>query len=242
MLVKGGTGDNPANWRSRSATVCFTCVRNIFFEHKINFCVEVERMVCFSCVWLCFIYVSFEFTLGSCVFTLSIRCYQAHGELKIVSNQHIVMTINPEHTLAPIRREGTKMWKCEKKNAFFWDHCAAEWSQSCGHSWKHKWLAIRVYRRLCCNYCYWNISQKFKIRYLFFRLILQKFTRVCPMHGEWKVRSQLQSCGNTGCGWPWIRLQMPITMRGADKWRCWSTLLISVINWINISSQVNISS
>ena len=30
--------------------------------------------------------------LGSCVFTLILRCYQAHGELKMASNQHIVNT------------------------------------------------------------------------------------------------------------------------------------------------------
>ena len=36
------------------------------------------------------------------MFTLSLRCYRAHGELKMVSNQHIVNTKNPEHTLAPI--------------------------------------------------------------------------------------------------------------------------------------------
>ena len=32
----------PANWRSRSTTVCFTCARNIVFQHKINFCVDVH--------------------------------------------------------------------------------------------------------------------------------------------------------------------------------------------------------
>ena len=94
---------HPVNWRSRSAAVCYTCARYIVFQHKINFCVDVERMVCFPCVWLCFIFVSFEVTLGSCVFTLSLRCHWAHGELTVVSNQHIVNTEkNPEHNLAPI--------------------------------------------------------------------------------------------------------------------------------------------
>ena len=92
---------DPANWRSRRVTVCFTCARNIVSAHKINFCVDV-RMVCFPCVWLCFICVSFEFTLGSCVFNLSLRCYWARGKLKMVSNQHIVNTKNHEDTLAPI--------------------------------------------------------------------------------------------------------------------------------------------
>ena len=41
----------------------------------------------FHCALSC---VSFEFTLGSCVFTLSLHCHWAHGELKMVSNQHIV--------------------------------------------------------------------------------------------------------------------------------------------------------
>ena len=66
----------PANWRSRSATVSFTCARNIV-QQKIDFYVDVERLVCFPCVWLCFICVSSEFTLGSYVFTLSLRCYRA---------------------------------------------------------------------------------------------------------------------------------------------------------------------
>ena len=77
----------------------FYFARNIMFKHKINYCVAVERMVYFPCIWLCFICVSFEFTLGSCVFTLNLRCYRAQCELKIVSNQHIVSTKNPEHTL-----------------------------------------------------------------------------------------------------------------------------------------------
>ena len=38
---------------SRSVIVCFTCVRNIVFEHRINFCVDVMRMVCFPCVFGC---------------------------------------------------------------------------------------------------------------------------------------------------------------------------------------------
>ena len=92
----------PANWRSRNVTMCFTCARNIVFEHKINFCFDVVRIVCFPCVWLCFISISFDFTLGSCVFTLSLRCYRAHGELKVVSsNQHNMTTKTPEHTLGP---------------------------------------------------------------------------------------------------------------------------------------------
>ena len=70
--------------------MCFTCARNIAFQHKINFCVDVERMVCFQCVWMCFMCVSYGIILDSCVFILSLRCYQAQGELKMVLNQRTV--------------------------------------------------------------------------------------------------------------------------------------------------------
>ena len=44
----------PANWRSRSSTVRFTCAWNIVFQHKINVFVDVEHMVCFpSLATLC---------------------------------------------------------------------------------------------------------------------------------------------------------------------------------------------
>ena len=82
----------PGDWRSRSVTVCFSCARNFVLQHKINFCVDVERMMRFLCVWLYFICVSPEFVLGSCAFPLSLRCYRAHGEPKMVSNQHIINT------------------------------------------------------------------------------------------------------------------------------------------------------
>ena len=39
---------------------CFTCARNISFQHKIKFCVDVERIVCFPCVRLCFVCASFK--------------------------------------------------------------------------------------------------------------------------------------------------------------------------------------
>ena len=42
--------------------MCFTCARNIVVQHKINFWVDVEHTVCFPCVWLCFISVSFKNT------------------------------------------------------------------------------------------------------------------------------------------------------------------------------------
>ena len=62
-------------------------------------CVDVVGMLCFPCIWLRFIGVSFEFTLGSRMSTFSLRCYRAHGELKMVSNQHIVNTkISRTHT------------------------------------------------------------------------------------------------------------------------------------------------
>ena len=42
--------------------VCFTCALSIVFEHKINFCVDIVRVVCFSCVWLSCICLSFMMT------------------------------------------------------------------------------------------------------------------------------------------------------------------------------------
>ena len=43
----------PANWRSRSIILCFTCARNIVFQHKINFCVDGECMPYVSHVFDC---------------------------------------------------------------------------------------------------------------------------------------------------------------------------------------------
>ena len=43
-------------------SLCFTFARDIVFQHKINFCIGVERMACFPYVWLCFISVSFKTT------------------------------------------------------------------------------------------------------------------------------------------------------------------------------------
>ena len=79
------------NWRSRRVTVLI-CAWNIVFQHKINFCVDGEGMECFPCVWLCFISVSFKIILASCVFSLSLSCYRAHDELKMVSNDQTVNT------------------------------------------------------------------------------------------------------------------------------------------------------
>ena len=60
----------PANWRSCtcSVTMCFAFARNIVLQHKINFCVDVERMVCFHYVWQCLICVYFVpcVWVGSC--------------------------------------------------------------------------------------------------------------------------------------------------------------------------------
>ena len=89
---------NPANWHSRSATVCFACAQNILFQYKINFCGDVERTLC------------------SCEFTLSLSCYQAHGELKMVSNRHIVNTKNSEHTLVSICWEHWELHKISVGN------------------------------------------------------------------------------------------------------------------------------
>ena len=91
-----------ANWRSWRATVCFICDRNIVFRHKINFSVEVERVVCFSCFGLCFICVSFEFTLGSCVFTLRLWLLSSTWWTKNCKTSSTSWTqSNLEHTLAP---------------------------------------------------------------------------------------------------------------------------------------------
>ena len=83
----------PAKWRSRKVTVRLTCARNIVFQHKINFCVDVERMVYFQCVWRCSTYVSFKIPhidIGFvCVyfqFTLLSRKWWS----QMVLNQHIV--------------------------------------------------------------------------------------------------------------------------------------------------------
>ena len=56
-----------ANWHSQTVIVCFTCGVNVVFKQKI-ICVDIVHIVCFPCVWLCFICVSFEFTLGLCVY------------------------------------------------------------------------------------------------------------------------------------------------------------------------------
>ena len=50
------------------ASLCVLLVFEILWS-STNLIFVVARMVCFPCVWLCFICVSFEFTLGSCVFT-----------------------------------------------------------------------------------------------------------------------------------------------------------------------------
>ena len=69
--------------------MCWTCARNIVFQHKINFCVDVRRMVCFPCVWLCIIWVHI----------LSLRCI-ANSKWFQISTWWTQK--NPEHTLAPI--------------------------------------------------------------------------------------------------------------------------------------------
>ena len=60
LQTKGET----ANWRPgigvHEASLCvllpgFTCARNIVFQHKINFCVDVECTVCLAVLYLCII-------------------------------------------------------------------------------------------------------------------------------------------------------------------------------------------
>ena len=84
----GNSGNTTQQIGVHEAPLCVLLVlENIVFECKISFCVDVVCMVCFPGVWLCFICVSFEFTLGLCMLTLSLCYCQAHGELKMVSNK-----------------------------------------------------------------------------------------------------------------------------------------------------------
>ena len=73
------------------ASQCVLLVLEIFCSStKINFRVDVEPMGCFLCVFSCFICISFKIMHINIGFTLILYCYQAHCELKTVSNQHIV--------------------------------------------------------------------------------------------------------------------------------------------------------
>ena len=50
--------NNPLNWSSWSVTVWWTCARNIVFQHKIIFCVDVAHGVfsmCLAVLYLCII-------------------------------------------------------------------------------------------------------------------------------------------------------------------------------------------
>ena len=101
----GFRASNPVMWLSRSVTLRFTCDRNIVFQHKFNFCVDVERMVCFPRVWLCFICVSFKIThinnVFVCVyfeFTLLSSTWWTQNGFKPAHREHQIH----EHTLAPI--------------------------------------------------------------------------------------------------------------------------------------------
>ena len=71
--------------------MCFSpCDRNIVFRHKINFYVDVERTMCFhvfGCALSVYHLRSHIYLLGSCVFTLSLCYYRAHGE------QHAVPSV-----------------------------------------------------------------------------------------------------------------------------------------------------
>ena len=82
----------------------FSYARKIVFRHKINFCVDVERMVCFNHVFGCALSVyhlrSHISILGSCVFTLGSRCYRTHNELKLFQISTSWTRKFPEHKLA----------------------------------------------------------------------------------------------------------------------------------------------
>ena len=82
-----------ANWRSRCVTVCFTCARNIVLQHQINFCLDVDHVVCFPCVWLCLIFVSFKVTdINIGIVCVYFEFIEHMVTSKMVSNQPIVNT------------------------------------------------------------------------------------------------------------------------------------------------------
>ena len=82
--------------------MCFACVRNIMFEHKINFCVDFVRMACFPFVWLCFICVS----LSSRWVRVRLLCVYVGIEHMLNSKWFQISTTwtqkNLDHPLAPI--------------------------------------------------------------------------------------------------------------------------------------------
>ena len=86
-----------------SITARFTCARNIVFEHKINFYVDVVRMMCFPCVRLCFmciIWIHIGFVCVYFKFTMLSGTWWTQNGFKSTHREHTHK--NPEHTLAPI--------------------------------------------------------------------------------------------------------------------------------------------
>ena len=63
------------------SSLCVLLVLEIF-QRKINFCVDVECMLCFPCVWLCFICVPFGFVCVYVEFTLLWSTWWTHNCFK----------------------------------------------------------------------------------------------------------------------------------------------------------------
>ena len=95
-----------------SIPVCFTCVRNIVFQHKIKFCVDAERMVCFPCVCLYFICVSFKIIqectlLSSTLLGVMIVTYEYTGTC---TREHVGMS-HFKNVCKPLSNNPTnKLW------------------------------------------------------------------------------------------------------------------------------------
>ena len=84
----------------------FYLCSNSVFKHKMNFCADVVRMVCFPCVWLCFICVLLKTThmnIGfGCVyfeFTLLLNSQWTQKWFQVSTSW---IRKYPGHTLAPI--------------------------------------------------------------------------------------------------------------------------------------------
>ena len=50
------------------APLCFTCARNTVFQHKINVCVDIKRMVCFPCLAVCYLCIIYDHIAFGCIY------------------------------------------------------------------------------------------------------------------------------------------------------------------------------
>ena len=75
--------------------------------------------MCLAVLYLCIIWVHIGFVCVYFEFVL----YRAHGELEMVSNQHIVNTKNLEYTLAPI----CWFWTPNRKVGLRWNGESKQW-------------------------------------------------------------------------------------------------------------------